>query len=495
MRLNKITLVLYAGGLLLGLVLVAVFGAVQASSTPKFCGSCHIMAPYYESWVGSSHGEVACVDCHIPPGVTAEIEKKYEAVAMVARYFTGTYGTRPWTEIEDSACLRCHERRLLAGSEVFGDIVFDHRPHLTELRRGKRLKCTSCHSQIVQGSHMTVTASACILCHFKGQVPGEGTARCRSCHQVPETVHTIAGDHEFDHSQVKTFGMPCEACHAPASPTEGVVPRERCLTCHSDPRRLQEAENGELLHQTHVTDHKVECLHCHLEIDHVAEPHTESSTAACDTCHGAGHSAQRDLYAGIGGVGIDPMPDAMHQVGLRCSGCHLGGFGAGRGDDASRRAGVAACMSCHGPSYGKIYDLWQETLDSRTEAVRRQLESTAGRLGSEPPAVFADARTNFELVDRGHGIHNFSYSLALLAKAHEQINEARSDRGLGAAPLPWPEAPFESACLECHQGVETHVASAFGGEFPHRQHVVEAALECSTCHSSHEERAASGAPA
>ena len=47
------------------------------------------------------HNEIACVDCHIPPGVTAELEKKYQAIAMVARYFTGTYGTRPWAEVED----------------------------------------------------------------------------------------------------------------------------------------------------------------------------------------------------------------------------------------------------------------------------------------------------------------------------------------------------------------------------------------------------------
>ena len=66
------------------------------------------MAPYYESWETSSHANIKCVDCHIAPGITAEFEKKYEAMAMVARYFTGTYGTRPWTEIEDAAYLECH---------------------------------------------------------------------------------------------------------------------------------------------------------------------------------------------------------------------------------------------------------------------------------------------------------------------------------------------------------------------------------------------------
>jgi hypothetical protein len=72
---------------------------MEVSSTPAFCGTCHVMSPYYESWKTSSHADIACVDCHIPPGITAELRKKYEALSMVARYFTATYGTNPWTEM------------------------------------------------------------------------------------------------------------------------------------------------------------------------------------------------------------------------------------------------------------------------------------------------------------------------------------------------------------------------------------------------------------
>ena len=61
----------------------------------------------------------------------------------------------------------CHETRLLQGKVKFKRFYFDHKPHLTELRRGKKLRCTSCHSQIVQGDHMKVTESTCFLCHFK----------------------------------------------------------------------------------------------------------------------------------------------------------------------------------------------------------------------------------------------------------------------------------------------------------------------------------------
>ena len=193
MKLGRYTVAGYAVAVGLGIGLILTYGAMEASSTPAFCGSCHVMEPYYESWKASSHTDIACVDCHIPPGITAELRKKYEALSMVARYFTGTYGTNPWTEVDDAACLECHERRLLAGASSFGDVLFDHGPHLTELRRGKRLRCTSCHSQIVQGSHITVTATTCILCHFKDQEPGTGTARCALCHQTPTQIVDAEG--------------------------------------------------------------------------------------------------------------------------------------------------------------------------------------------------------------------------------------------------------------------------------------------------------------
>ncbi len=67
----------------LGLGLVAMLAAVQVSSTPQFCGTCHIMKPYYRSWQHSKHNQIACVECHISPGITAEVRKKYEALSMV----------------------------------------------------------------------------------------------------------------------------------------------------------------------------------------------------------------------------------------------------------------------------------------------------------------------------------------------------------------------------------------------------------------------------
>lgn len=475
-----------AAGLAAGLGLVAMGTAMEVSSQPTFCGSCHIMKPYYESWAESSHRNVACVECHIPPGVTAELRKKYEALSMVARYFTGTYGTNPWTEIDDASCLRCHQRRLLSGRELFGDVLFDHSAHLSGMRRGKTLRCTSCHSQIVQGSHIAVTASTCILCHFKDQQAGEGMARCTLCHHVPDQVFR-RGTLSFDHADVSRLGMQCVSCHARPEGSNGDVPRERCVTCHNQPSRLELYDDVEHLHQQHVTEHKVDCTNCHLEIEHVGPPDIELAATSCDTCHEAGHTPQHLLYSGRGGRNVDPMPDPMYLAGVRCEGCHI----ALPGSEASTHgASEVSCMSCHGPTYRSIYLAWQKGLEHRTSALQGQLTRTEKALSGSPSSSLADARFNLDVVKRGRGVHNVGYAYALLQRSHDDMNLARNERGLEPLTRPWAEVSYRSPCLTCHQAITEREGTMFGRTFRHAPHIVDAQLKCDGCHRSHEERAA-----
>lgn len=482
----------FAAALLVAIGIVATGTAMEVSSRPGFCGSCHIMKPYYESWKHSSHRRIACVECHIPPGVTAELRKKYEALSMVARYFTGTYGTNPWTEIEDAACLRCHERRLLVGKELVADVLFDHAAHLSEMRRGKTLRCTSCHSQIVQGSHIAVTTSTCVLCHFKGQVSGYGTARCTLCHHIPEKV-VKAGSITFDHADAGRFGMDCTWCHARPGGSDGEVPRERCITCHNQAARLERYGDTELLHRKHVTEHKVDCLDCHLMIQHVApvppeaaEARVEAAASSCASCHTGGHSPQLSLYTGTGGRGVEAMPGPMFEAGVRCEGCHF----ALPGHTARvNRASDVACMACHGPSYRTIYLSWTEGAARRVAALRRQIGETTRALGTRPPATLADARFNFDLVAEGRGVHNIGYAYALLRRSHDDMNAARRSRGLAPLPRPWREPATPSPCLSCHEGIEGQRGEIFGRRFAHDGHLLTAKLDCQACHRPHEERA------
>jgi predicted CXXCH cytochrome family protein len=488
----------YALALVFAIGVVGMLFAMQISSTPKFCGStCHIMKPYYESWSRSKHNQIACVECHISPGITAELRKKYEALSMVAKYFTGTYGTKPWAEVDDAACLRCHERRLLEGKDVFNNVLFDHPPHLTETRRGLKLRCTSCHSQIVQGSHIAVTSSTCALCHFKGNRVNEGTGRCLLCHQIPDRVVTVEAA-SFDHSQVGRLDMNCSLCHGNVVRGDGGVPRERCLTCHNQADRLARIGEKDFLHRQHVTDHKVDCTYCHSEIEH-GRPRAETAHApvsgGCESCHGSGHNPQQNLYAGIGGRGVPRMPGPMYVAGVTCQGCHNPAFSAEAASTSlsgprSQRAGEVSCMSCHGPEFRSIYQAWKTGVDERVGAMRRQLEQTVGAMGLDPPDPWRDARHNFELVERGKGIHNVNFSYALLEKAHEQMNAARGLKGLAPLSRPWSVVASGSGrCYTCHQGVEQQAGAFAGRRFAHAPHLLRARLECASCHRPHDERA------
>lgn len=457
------------------------FLSVEVTSQPGFCGSCHVMTPYYESWKTSSHKEVLCIECHIPPGVVSEARKKYEALAMVARYFTGTYSTNPWAEVDDESCLRsgCHSKRVLLGRELFQGVLFDHQPHLTEMRREKRLRCTSCHSQIVQGSHIKVTPSTCFLCHFKNTPLNEGTARCRTCHEVPEKIIQTGGL-AFDHSEVKRLDMNCTACHQGVVRGEGEVPRERCYTCHNDEERLSLYEQTEFLHRNHVTDHKVECLNCHIEIVHKIPAREEALTMECRSCHSssAGHSAVRDLYRGLGAKGVPPRPAAMYLAGVRCEACH----NASHAEDG--RANEVSCMSCHGPKYLAIYRSWQLGLARRLEGAKKELQEAVRKVGSggdaAQQAALKAAEADLALVERGHGIHNPGYAVSIFEGIHRASASALG--ASAASPPPWTEAPYKADCLNCHFGIEYLSSPVAGRDFPHGRHVVTARLRCTVCH-------------
>ena len=493
-----------AAGLALGLFVVLVLLAMLGTSTPRFCGTCHIMKPYYASWKASKHNRIACVECHISPGIGAELRKKYEALSMVVKYFTATYGTKPWAEVDDANCLRCHERRLLEGRVDFQGVIFDHTPHLTESRKGIRLRCTSCHSQVMVGSHIAVTPSTCALCHFKGQTPDQGTARCRLCHAVPGRVTTATGM-SFDHGEVSRLGTSCSACHAGVVRGTGDVPQIRCLTCHNQPERLARYSDTDYLHDWHVSKHKVDCTNCHLVIEHGAAPKGTRADAhgagvvdagSCGACHGAGHSAQQSLYAGTGGRGVPDLPGPMYAVGVTCQGCHNGETVAtqavkGPLEPVIQRADGVSCMACHGPGYQRIFKSWQSASAQRVAALQRQLEATAGAMGLEPPQAWQDARLDFLLVSQGKAVHNMTYAYALLERSHELMNQARRAKGLAPLGLPWQRAGASSGrCMLCHTGVEAQRGAWQGKAFDHGPHLLKAKLECDACHRTHEERAA-----
>lgn len=407
------------------------------SAQPGFCNSCHIMEPYVQSWKTSSHKDVPCNDCHYAPGWREVMRAKVAASSQVIKTLTGTESVKLHAEVEDASCLRsgCHETRTLKGDVLFKKkYKFDHAPHLTKLRRGMKLRCTSCHSQIVQGSHITVTESVCFTCHFKGQVHDrvlDPIAGCPSCHASPtEPIKTAAGQ-TFKHKPFIQRKVACWKCHFDAVQGTGDVPRQVCLTCHAEREKLQKYSDQKFMHDWHVTKRKVECFRCHGEIRHGLHPKPYQQDPRCARCHSGGHGAHGEMYAGRGGKDVKGSPSEHSLANVDCVACHeMPSLVGGKSltDTATQKATEHACLACHGTKMkGKLAE-WKSTLAEmllEATAALAKAQKAFERVRDDHPEkakirkLLASARHNCEFVGRASGAHNLNYAMDLLDSASE----------------------------------------------------------------------------
>ena len=326
------------------MTIVVMTAFVKVTSQPQFCTSCHIMVPYFDAWETSNHSDIECITCHIEPGLKGTIEGKFVAVSMLVNYATGLYKrSKPWAEISDASCLQggCHETRLLQGVEDFKGVRFDHQPHLNQPRRDRELRCTSCHANIVQGTHISVTSSTRFLCHLKPDTTGQLTelSECIKCHTPPQGEAAVA---TFDHSEVLTRGVDCNSCHASDISGDGFVPPIRCNTCHAELDHIERYSDLEFIHQKHVTERKVDCGICHIPIRHGQEARDLAvQELNCGECHGGEENTINLVWKGEL-PGVPPTPPVMQRVGMTCNSCHI--------EPIHRKDGTFAtpeCERCH----------------------------------------------------------------------------------------------------------------------------------------------------
>lgn len=499
------------------LLLLLSYLALEYTAKPRFCVTCHYMKPFYEAWKTSGHNKVPCIDCHYPPGLKSALQRKFQASVQVVKYVTRQYGTKPWTEIDDSSCLRpeCHSKRLLKGKVDFGGVTFDHGPHLTSFRRVTRLRCTSCHAQIVQGTHMTVTQGSCFLCHFKNTAEEPGMSRCTLCHQPAQLVargnetrgkgSPNRSQHgpsvtRFDHAMVLDRGVECTECHSDVVQGKGAVPRDRCLVCHSEPAHLAHYHNTEFMHRNHVTDHKVDCMRCHVEIEHRLPEMGTTGALDCQSCHIRTHARETDFYAGRGSSEGAQVSSPMFDTRVPCRGCHLTHQKV-QGRTIAFRAGAAGCMNCHGEEYGRILAHWNAQSSQLVSAVqaalargRRELlirqaavRSRAGgyRTLSAAWKSLKSAEEDSNLVRDGNPVHNMDFARSLARRVASRVNQAMIQVG---SPYRAPVLPalhrLRGDCLNCHTDVERKRVTAFGVVFDHRPHLLRAELGCASCHAA-----------
>jgi len=480
---------------IVGIFFVLLVASIEITSSSKFCSACHYMAPFVKSWKDSAHRNIECTSCHYPPGLKGVIKSKFEGLVMVGRYWTKLYkNTRPWAEISDLSCLKsgCHDKRLLEGKVKFKSVVFDHKSHLGDVRRGKKLRCTSCHSQIVQGRHMTVTEATCFLCHFKESPTRPLPASCTGCHLKSALVKPARS--RYDHTQVFDQGFPCSKCHTATTMGEGAVPRDNCFKCHFQADYLQKIGDTELMHAIHITDHKIECNLCHLEIQHKIIKDT-GAIAGCQACHTGSHDAQTILYTGRGGKGVaQPMPNVMLDKGLSCRACHMDEMKKGTAHlpAATWASSEKACESCHGPGFALVFKEGEAAVAKKLAALKgayaqtqEEVRQGKGDKKDRAQALLDEAAFNIDVVEKGRSVHNVPYAQELLSVAFMRVTQALKLAGSAFQPdaSAFRSSLVPAACAGCHTGVEDVSVPAFGLIFSHGKHLSQK-MPCEACHSN-----------
>src|SRR5574341_944427 len=452
---KHVKVIVALGAALVVLVLVLNFAVSQVAQRSSFCANCHYMAPYLEQWKTSTHAAVDCVQCH-PYGSAA-------VAASTIRYLSGAYNPRPRAEVDDKSCLAagCHEQRLLKAQESFrGRIRFDHQVHLKTRPRGIQLRCTSCHSQIVQKGHVAVTEQVCYTCHFKGAGAGQAVTGCETCHGKPKKLVEHAG-FSFSHESYLKLGVACSQCHVQVVTGDASVAKERCAAWHIG---------------------RVEPLE-----------------VQCESCHIRQHNLRKLMYIGTGGKLIPDQPSRMFAAQVSCTGCHIHVTekGAVLSHEARTTAQREACVTCHSPGYDKMYDDWKASMRKLVQAYASFLgEAEKRAAGKVPPkkdaTALRDAREAYLFVKDGRGEHNVEYAVKLLQAGAARVDALLAALDPTAKPIPRDDllGQQDAYCFPlCHQRLSFKADVRLDGKkLPHQLHA-DSGVGCGTCHSVNKHKA------
>lgn len=133
--------------LLLGLFVGIIISVVTAkglayTDSAEFCKSCHIMNNVYDSFVDSTHAELACADCHLPHDSLVS-KYTFKAKSGIGHVYYNTLGveeipgvlhpTDGSKEAINSNCMSCHKSTL------------DNVSH------DAKETCTECHQTVPHG--------------------------------------------------------------------------------------------------------------------------------------------------------------------------------------------------------------------------------------------------------------------------------------------------------------------------------------------------------
>lgn len=140
------------GGIAVGLGAYTVYMSraySYLSDDPSACVNCHIMAPYYQSWMHSSHAQWAnCNDCHVPHDNLAS-KYAFKAVDGLYHSVVFTFKDEPQVirprqasqEVIMNNCIRCH-------TQLNTEFVNTGMIGYAQVKHGEGKACWDCHREI-----------------------------------------------------------------------------------------------------------------------------------------------------------------------------------------------------------------------------------------------------------------------------------------------------------------------------------------------------------
>lgn len=121
-------------------------------NAPEACVNCHVMTPYYATWMHSSHArDATCNDCHVPHNnfVNKYYFKAKDGMGHVYMFLTRsehqaiTAKDASAQVIRDN-CIRCHK-------QLNQEFVKTGRISYMEAKRGEGHACWDCHRNVPHG--------------------------------------------------------------------------------------------------------------------------------------------------------------------------------------------------------------------------------------------------------------------------------------------------------------------------------------------------------
>ncbi len=418
------------------------------TSKASVCGSCHIMRPYFNSWEKSAHGkeDVACVECHYPPGERHSLQAKFKGLGQLFTYLgTDAPTVRKPARVNDASCTtpECHSPENYMDKKLkFAEkITYVHRTHIDKTIEGQTLHCDTCHQHVRTEKHFEVPRVACYLCHFKEAKFNEGRAKCSLCHEIPtkplqKQKEGNAGDDEkpVTHESLKKALVPCRSCHYELVQGRGEVKKENCFDCHEySVEMLTKAESKELMHTEHVTKQNAKCFECHRPIQHKEIEFLDPVREACSVCHPDHHGYQIQILIGEKRKDVMESQGLMYDVKTNCIGCHIDEKVI-KGEKVLHGSS-RSCVACHTTRYETMVQEWREKTGKEIAYAREIEKEAVGAIKKSAGTIEKDriekamtmleeGRENLRIVEYGGGVHNMKYAIILIDAASNNFEDA-----------------------------------------------------------------------